>query len=331
MDANFGDPVAPEMIERRGEPRAVDLSEDARSPDGRSDDERSEQAQQVLGPAGFIWALVTAATTKNLSHVAAGVAFYMLLSMFPAIAVALSLIGLFADPSQMEGYLDALRPILPADAFGLIETQVKNTMAAGGLKLSAAAVISFGIAFWSASAVVRALMTAMHMSFEAARGLNLFVYFLLSFIFTLMGVGIVALALGMLVVLPLAIEALRALTENRIVIDNSILNAIELPIMIFLVTLVLMAIYRMGSARGRHATRAAFLSAITTTLLWLGASRLLFYYFSAVGDLATTYGPLGAVAGLMLWFWISAFMLLLGAEFANIASGGRPSDRTEMS
>ncbi|MEM9724666.1 MAG: YihY/virulence factor BrkB family protein [Pseudomonadota bacterium] len=302
----------------------------ASTPTGRSEAERDAQAEQVLGPAGFIWALVTAAMTKNLSHVAAGVAFYMLLSLFPAIAVALSLIGLFADPTQIDSYMGVLESFLPPDAHALIAAQVANTMAAGGLKLGGAAAISFGIAFWSASAVARALMTAMHMSFDSARGLGIFSYFALSFLFTLAGVGLVGLAMGVLVILPIVFETLRQLSENRIALDGSYLTALELPIMIGLLTLSLTMIYRMGAARGRHATRAAFLGAMTATLIWVAATRLLFYYFATVGDLATTYGPLGAVAGLMLWFWVSAFILLLGAEFANIASGGRPSDRTEI-
>ena len=269
--------------------------------------------------------------TKNLSHVAAGVAFYMLLSLFPAIAVALLLIGLFGDPTQIAAYVEALSGVMPHDAFTLIKSQVDNTMARGGLELGGAAAISFGIAFWSAGAVVRALMTAMHMSFEASRGLNLFLYYFLSFLFTLIGVGMVGLAIGLLVALPIVFETLRQMSENRIALGSEVLNALELPIMVLLLTLALTAIYRMGAARGKHASRAAFLGAATATLIWIGASRLLFYYFATVGDLATTYGPLSTVAGLMLWFWLSAFILLLGAEFANIASGGRPSDRTEFS
>lgn len=293
--------------------------------------QRDRRAKFVLGPVGFVWALITAATTKNLSHVAAGVAFYMLLSLFPAIAVVLSLLSLFSDATQVDGYLEALKTLLPVGAYQLIEIQVRNTVAAGGLKLGSTAAISFAIAFWSSSAAVRALMTAMHMSFEAARGLNVFGYYVLSLLFTLLGMAMVGAAVGLLVALPLVFETLRALTENEITLDASVIDTMELPIMILLSSLALTAIYRLGSARGPHAMRAAFLGAATATLIWIAASRLLAYYFATVGDLATTYGPIGAVAGLMLWFWISAFILLLGAEFANIASGGRPSERTEMS
>ena len=138
-------------------------------------------------------------------------------------------------------------------------------------------------------------------------------------------------SLGASVMMPIIFETLRRMSRNMVELDADIINSLELPIMILMLTLALTAIYRMGSARGKHATRAAFLGAATATLIWVAASRLLFYYFSTVGDLATTYGPLSTVAGLMLWFWVSAFIMLLGAEFANIASGGRPSDRTEIS
>lgn len=297
---------------------------------GRSEAEIDQQAQQVLGPAGFVWALFTAAMTKNLSHVAAGVAFYMLLSMFPMIAVALLLTGYFSAPIDVEASVKALSGIVPGGVFELIQQQVDNTRQRGGLELGGAAAVSFGIAFWSAGAVVRALMTAMHMSFEASRGLNLFVYYFLSFLFTLIGVAMIGLAIGLLVALPIVFETLRQLSENRIVLGSEVLDALELPIMVLLLTLALTAIYRMGAARGKHASRAAFLGAATATLIWVAATRLLFYYFATVGDLATTYGPISTIAGLMLWFWVSAFILLLGAEFANIASGGRPSDRTEI-
>ncbi|MCI4664491.1 MAG: YihY/virulence factor BrkB family protein [Neomegalonema sp.] len=273
-----------------------------------------------------------ASTHKNLSHIAAGVAFYMLLSIFPAIAVALSIAGLLGGVGQeaTSPFLDAIRPILPEGAYEMMDAQVRTTLATGGYKLGGAAVVSFVIAFWSASAAMRALMTAMYIAFPAARGISTFSYYVLSFLFTLVVMALIAGVALLLTALPLIFEALRNIAiERGVDVNRDLSSTLQTLFMVLITCASLTMVYRLGAARGKYAWRAAFRGGALATLFWIGASWLLTFYFGTVGGLTTTYGQFAAVAGMMLWFWLSALILLIGAELASLASGANVYRRNE--
>lgn len=318
----------------------------ARSADGTD-------ASALAGPRrltifSFLAMIGEAAGRKALGHLAAGVAFYMLFSVFPSIALAISVAGLLFETADVLTLLDALRPVVPPDAFTLIDAQVRNTIEAGGFSLTSTALISALLAFWSAGAAVRGLITALHISFPATHSFGVIGYYLLSFGLTLAAIGLVVAALGLLILLPAFFNTLRLLVSetlpqilpeqlpNLAAIEEALglslrvraetLAAFELPALICLSAIALTLIYRLGAARGRRPWRAAFLAALGAAVLWTIGSQLLSVYIAEYGDLTKTYGPLGAIAGLMLWFWISAFTLLLGAEVAAALSGqGSPS------
>lgn len=314
------------------------------------------------------WRLVAdvaiATSDKNLSHIAAGVAFYMLLSIFPAIVVALSLAGLFADvhglslfealgqnlpeptaksagallmitaaPANVsfEGawsLLGAMQPILPDGVYDMIAAQVERTVAAGGLELGGAAVVSFFIAFWSASAAMRALMTAMHIAFPHSAATNTFWYYVLSLAFTLAAMALVGVVALVLTALPFVLATIQAIASaTGVPIDFGLLGDLETPIVMLVSCAFSALVYRLGAARGPRAWRAAFKAGVIATLFWVVCSAALGYYFNTVGDIGTTYGPLAAFVGLMLWFWISALILLIGAELAAYYSGNGVAER----
>lgn len=266
---------------------------------------------------------------KNLSHIAAGVAFYMLLSIFPAIAVGVAAMGLAFDPNDAEPLLETLRPLLPSEGYAMLEAQVEATLSTGGARLGATAILSFVVSFWAAGAAVRGMMSAMSLAFPDAGSLSILRFYGLSLVFTALAILLAIAAALVLVLLPVAFEALRRLPLEEwfagtwFAVDDLSISALELPVLIVLFAATLTLVYRIGAARGRGAWRAAFAGAAFATLAWIAASRLLSLYVSSFGDLDVTYGPLGAVVGLMLWFWISALLVLVGAEFARVFAAGR--------
>lgn len=267
------------------------------------------------------------AARKNLSHIAAGVAFYMLFSIFPAIAVAISVAGLVSDPAYLLELVDQLAGLLPPDAFDLIRGQVENTLKAGGLALGSTAVISALLAFWSAGGAVRALMSAMSLAFPETWAFGVVGHFLLSLVFTLLGILLIVGLMLLVVALPILFQAIQHVPEMLglpqdlgVGIDLGWVALLEWPILFGVGVIVSTALYRAGAARGPRAWGGAFRGALIATISWIVASKLLIFYVTEYGDLAKTYGPLGTVAGLMLWFWISAFVLLLGAELARTLS-----------
>ncbi len=295
----------------------------------------SGTAKGLKALARNFWRLIadvaTATSDKNLSHIAAGVAFYMLLSIFPAIVVGLSLAGFFADVDQNGGssILEALEPILPDAAYELIAAQITRTVETGGLQLGGAAIVSFLIALWSASAAMRALMTAMHIAFPHAAATSTLWYYVLSLAFTLAAMAFVGVVALVLTALPFVVDAIRSIAEaTGVDVNLGVLEYLETPIVMAIMCAVLATVYRLGAARGALAWRAAFKAGLIATVFWILCSSALSYYFTTVGDIGTTYGPLAAFVGLMLWFWLSALILLIGAELASFYSsrGGRADD-----
>lgn len=278
---------------------------------------------QAAGAWALIGSVVWATGEKNLSHIAAGVAFYMLLSVFPGVAVAVALMGLFFDPSDAQPLLQTLRPFLPGEGYHLIEAQVSSTLASGGFTLGATALINFVVAFWSAGAAVRGMMSAMNLAFPDASSFGVFRFYGLSILFTAIAIALVIATALAIVLLPVAFEALRRLPiEDFLQISDATISRAELPVLLIIVATTLTLVYRIGAARGRWAWRAAFFGAVFATLAWIAASRLLAFYAASFGDF-TLYGPLGALVGLMLWFWISALLVLVGAELARALQRNR--------
>lgn len=270
-------------------------------------------------PFGIARDVLAASGEKSLSLVAAGVAFYLLLALAPLLTVAVSVYGLVAEPSTFEAHLEGLKGLLPPDAFGFLEAQLRETMGSGELTLSWTAGISFAIALWSASAAVRGLMTAMRLSFPNAHRYSAATFFVLSLLFTLGMIVLLALVLSVIVALPLAFGALKIMD-----IGGEALPYIEPLVMFLLATAVLTIIYRLSSLHGREYNRLAIYAAMLTTLLWIGGSKLLTAYVVEYADFTKTYGPFAAIAGLMLWFWMSAYLILLGA--VSVSTIGRALD-----
>ncbi|MGF1457203.1 MAG: YihY/virulence factor BrkB family protein [Alphaproteobacteria bacterium] len=258
---------------------------------------------------------VSQANRKQLSLVAAGVAFYMLLSIFPGAAVFVAVYGIVADPATIGTLLDDLAPFAPPEALALVRQVVDQTLQ-DNAQLQLTAVVSFLIALWSAGSAVRALMAALQLGFPNAHAYGFLVFLVLSLVFTIVGIVLVALVISVLVLVPIVFEALRAIdTGDHLQFGWDLLRMLEPLILVGLSLAILTPVYWIGSGRKCPALRCAALSAVATTALWLGASRVLSIYVARFANFEAVYGPLGAVAGLMLWFWISAFLLLLGFEF----------------
>ena len=265
-----------------------------------------------------------AATQKGFSLIAAGIAFYMLLAIFPGATVAISLYGAFADPATVSGYLDELALVAPEAAIDFLRAMIDATLAAGGLQLSATAAVSLGVAVWSAGAAARAVMTALHLAFPAAQARTTIGYIVVMLLWTMASALTVAAIVGILVFAPVALETLRAISAvSRLNGALDLTPLLHLAVLPALTATILTVVYFAGAAPGRRRLASAFQAALLTTALWVVASRLLSTYLSWYGNLGSVYGPFAAAAVLMLWFWISALLLLYGAELAAALASKR--------
>jgi membrane protein len=245
----------------------------------------------------------------NLMLVAAGVAFYGMTAIFPAIAAFVSIYGLFADPSRVEGQVSSYAGLIPAESLRLLTDALQSFVNKSNSSLSFALVISIFLALWSAKAGVSSLMTGLNIANETTERRNILLQQGTGLLLTLGGVLFGGVALAAVAVLPIVIDYLPLTEESK-----AILGLGRWLLLAFLVCFALAVLYRFGPCRDKAKWRWITLGSAIATLLWLIASGLFSFYVSRFGAYDRTYGSLAAPVVLLLWFWLSSLVVLIGAE-----------------
>ncbi|WP_207762149.1 YihY/virulence factor BrkB family protein [Arboricoccus pini] len=245
----------------------------------------------------------------RLLSVAAGMTFYTLLAIFPAIAAFVSLYGLLASGQSVEGTLDYLRGVLPPDALDLLADQMRRLVSQDNSALSLGFFISLGFSLWSSNASMKALFDALSIVYHEREKRGFFLLTGLSLTMTLGGLLFIILALSCVVVLPIVLSfvGLGFVTEW-------VMRLIRWPLLFAAGCLFLTFVYRYGPSRRPAKWRWISLGSIVAVLLWIIASMAFSYYVANFGSYNRTYGSLGAVVGFMTWIWISSIIILIGAE-----------------
>jgi membrane protein len=275
--------------------------------------------------AEMLWRIRRRVSEDNLSVVAAGVAFYAMLAIFPALIALVGLYGVAFDPQQVHEHLSQLTAVLPAQAAGLIERQVGQITSIDRTSLGLGSIAALLVALWSASAAVRALMTALNVVYDADEKRGLIRFYATSLALTLVAIAGGALAIGLIVAVPAALRfaGLGALA-------GSLIDYARWPLLALLMLASLALMYRYGPSRERPVWRWLNWGALAAVALWLAGSALFSFYVSAFADYNKTYGSLGAVVILLLWFLLTAYAVLIGAELnaeihARVSSPGTQS------
>jgi membrane protein len=248
------------------------------------------------------------AKADQLPLLAAGVAFYAFLGIFPALIAIVSIYGLFADPSTIANQLNSVTATLPDQAKQVITGQV-TTLASQRSTLGIGLIISLAIALWSASAGVSNLLTAINVAYDEEEKRGFVKKRLLSLGLTLGAIVFMVIMLGIVAVLPPLLKAVFGTGVLRWVFQ--ILGWL---ILVVLVAAALATLYRIGP--DRDAPRMAWVSAgaIVATVVWLAGSIGFSIYSSTFGNYAKTYGVFAGIVVLLFWLWLSMFAVLLGAE-----------------
>ncbi len=245
----------------------------------------------------------------HLSIVAGGVAFFGVLSVVPALAALVGLYGLIANPADVMAHLDEFQPLLPSDAFTLIEGQLKALLGVPEQNLGIASAVAILLALGTARAGVSTLVAGLNIVYREVDTRNIITEFLASLLLTVLVLVIACAALLATVALPTVLQILHF---GPLGAQLAALG--PLLILGFAVVFVIGAIYRYGPHRELARKRWVSLGAVAATVGWVLASFLLSFYISNFANFNKTYGSLGAIAALMFWFYVSAFVVLLGAE-----------------
>lgn len=257
----------------------------------------------LLRLANSVW---HATDDRHLGLIAAGVAFYAMLAIFPGMAATIAIWGLFADPGVMRDYLAEIHDVIPDAAYEIIETQLSALLAANTGTLGWATAVSLAVALYSVHSGVSALISGLN-AIHASRRRAGFARHLGSIFLTLVLLAVFLTALALVVLVPLALNFVQLGPA-----EGFILGFLPWAVMFLVVMAVLGLFYRWGpnmDARLPWITPGAVLAA----LLWAGASMAFSAYLANFGAYNRVYGSIGAVIALLMWLYLSAYIVLLGA------------------
>jgi membrane protein len=241
--------------------------------------------------------------------IAAGVTFYSLLAMFPAIAALVAIYGLFADSATISRNLDGLSGLLPGGAIDVIRDQMARIASRGNGTLGLTFGIGLLVSLWSANAGIKSLFDALNLVYNEQEERGLIKLNLVSLTFTVAAIVFGLVGLAAVVVLPVALNyiALGGATDP-------IIRTGRWPILFLLVAVALAFVYRYGPSRSRPKWRWITWGSAFAALAWIVASILFSWYAANFGNYNQTHGSLGAVLGLIIWLWLSTIIILVGAE-----------------
>lgn len=245
----------------------------------------------------------------NLSLVAAGAAFFGFLAIFPALAAVFAIYGVAMDPAQVEQQLAGLTNVLPSSAADLLEEQMQRLASADSGALGLGALIAILVALWSANKGTKGLVQAMNIAYDEAEKRGFFKLNAVTLGFTLGAVLLVGVVLALVAGVPAVLGRVGLGQAAQQVIDVA-----RWPILAVLAVVALGLLYRWAPSRENAKWSWVSPGALLATILLLAASGLFSLYVSRFGNYAATYGSLAAVAILMLWLFIGAYSVLLGAE-----------------
>lgn len=245
----------------------------------------------------------------HVQIVSAGVGFYFFLSIFPTIVAAISIYSLVLEPSQIQEQISRLNIIMPDQAFGMITDFLKPILEQSRKEIGWGLVISILVSIWSANKGTSALFQGINIAYDEVDNRGFFKKNILTLIFTLAGLVIGLLSLLIVIFFPILIDDIGLPAQLE-----KMLTWLRWVILGFILIFSLSVVYKIAPNRRSPRFRWVSWGAILGTILWLGGSMLFSWYVSNFGSYADLYGSFAAVAILLLWLFLTAFIILIGAE-----------------
>ena len=239
----------------------------------------------------------------------AGVAFFAFLALFPALIAVVSLYGFFADPATIADQIASMTSALPEQARSLITDQVTSLGGKGRTAFGVGAIISILIALWSTSGGVGNLIAAINTAYDEEETRGFVKKRLLALAFTVGAIVFMVVMLALVAVVPPLLEQLVGNTPLRWVLQIG-----RWVVLVVLVSAALALLYRLAPDRDAPKMRWVSVGAVVATVIWLVASIGFSLYVSTFGNYAKTYGVFAGIIVMLMWLWLTAYAILLGAE-----------------
>lgn len=245
----------------------------------------------------------------RLLSLAAGVVFYGLLALFPAITALVSSYALFSDPATINEHFAMLKTVMPQSAYGIVHQQISHIASSTTGDLSLAFFASLAVALWSANAGLKAIIDALNIVY-GVKELRSFIWLnVVSLAMTIGAIIGLMLAIAAVVVVPVVLSYLPLGGFGATVVAW-----LRWPALLLLLMIALALLYRFGPNCEHPRWQWFSVGSVFAALAWLAGSLALSWYLSDFANYNATYGSLGAGVGLMMWLWITAIVVLVGAE-----------------
>ncbi len=257
---------------------------------------------------GAAFAAVRKIGPNNLSLIAAGVAFFAMLSIFPALAALIAVLSLIADPEVVVVQLEEMRELMPDDVYDILNAQIVGLVSTSSDTLGWTGLLSVMVALWSARAGVGAMIHGLNVVYARA-GRSTWRHYLRAVLLTiaLVAVGIVALLTVVVAPIVLSFFALGGFTAVLI-------DLLRWTTAIAVIFIGIGLLYRYGPNRRPKRTRLVTAGSIVAAVSWAGLSIVFSYYVTYFGNYNEVYGSIGAVIAMLVWLWLSSFLVLFGAS-----------------
>ena len=271
---------------------------------------RTAEAPQDIPARGWkdiAWRVWGRIGEDRILVIAAGIVFYGILALFPAIVALVSIYGMFADPANLGDELNSLSTVLPGGALDVMRDQMTRVSEHSSGALGIATIIGLLVALWSANAGIKAIYDGLNVAYRENEKRSFIALNVSSLIFTLCMIVFAMIALAAMVLVPNFVGKLGLGDAGQWAFKIG-----QWPVLLVLVMIVFACLYRFGPSRDEPKWRWITPGSIVGAILWLAASILFSWYAANFGSYNQTYGSLGAIIGFMTWMWISTIVVILG-------------------
>jgi membrane protein len=252
---------------------------------------------------------IRASQEDNIPLLAAGVAFFGFLALFPALIALVTLVGLIADPGQITQQVQSFTAGLPPASRQLIFEQLKAITQSSGGALTIGLVVSLLVALWSASSGTSNVMTAVNIAYAEKETRGFVKLRGIALLLTLGTVVFLVLTLALIAVVPVVLQAVPLGPLGTV-----LAQVLRWVLLVALIIAGLAVLYRMAPDRNPPKFRWVSVGSVAAALLWLLGSVGFSLYVGFFGNYNKTYGALAGVIVLLLWFFLTSYIVLLGAE-----------------
>jgi membrane protein len=260
----------------------------------------------------------------NMPIISGGVAFFGFLAIFPALIAMISIYGLVASPATVARQVANLAKNLPTSATELISTQLKSITSNSGGALTVGLIVSILAAVWSASGGMSNLITAVNLAYDEVETRSFVRLKATALALTVGGIVFVLIAFGLVAVVPVVLKAL------PLGVVGKVLAQIATYVVLLAVFAGSLAIlYRVAPDRDAPRFRWVSLGSVIVTVVWAIVSVAFSFYVNNFGSYNKTYGAIAGVIVLMLWLYLTCYLVLLGAEINSEAEHQTARDTTK--